>query len=376
MSASTPNYMKDYDDIYSIDEEQSRPAESLAHKTKKRKKHDNPSIAWEYFKVETTEKGDFDVCQICKEKNINVKYVHDSSTGNMLSHLWSKHRIDKGHSEEANNNGSIIKAMHQLLDSLILLLKPFYEATNIFSGSSYPTLNLIYPTMRLLIKKFEPSYEQTEEDYAELLFGPIVISQSQLTDNEDSDELDIENEFDILIVSEQLRQPLQPSVTSEELCDLVKAASYLSLQEYWEVPEEVGLIASFLDPRIKNLRFLNNETLKTTIINKVRILCNEEDQTSARPDKSTSILTSEPTTNNDLIAALYSSKEPDDKTHNKNKVDHYLREPIEKMGSRKYLSVPATSVPLERLFSDAGLLITALRNRLHPDMVEQMMFLK
>lgn len=60
----------------------------------------------------------------------------------------------------------------RLLDNLILLLKPFYEATTIFSGSSYPTHNLIYPTMRLLIKKFAPSYEQTEDDYTDLLFEP------------------------------------------------------------------------------------------------------------------------------------------------------------------------------------------------------------
>ncbi|CAG8806044.1 36760_t:CDS:2, partial [Racocetra persica] len=52
-------------------------------------------------------------------------------------------------------------------------LDPFYETTNIFSGSSYPTLNLIYLTMRLLIKKFAPSYEQTKDDYADLLFEPI-----------------------------------------------------------------------------------------------------------------------------------------------------------------------------------------------------------
>ncbi|CAG8847385.1 20329_t:CDS:1, partial [Gigaspora margarita] len=60
----------------------------------------------------------------------------------------------------------------RLLDNLIQLLRPFYEATNIFSGSSYPTLNLIYPTMRLLVKEFAPSYDQTEDDYVDLLFEP------------------------------------------------------------------------------------------------------------------------------------------------------------------------------------------------------------
>ncbi|CAG8855038.1 17669_t:CDS:1, partial [Gigaspora margarita] len=164
--------------------------------------------------------------------------------------------------------------------------------------------------------------------------------QSQSINNENSDKLDIENEFDTLVALEQLRQPLQasqgrvknqdnsenrentplynyprfkgrqliePPIITEELCDLVKAASYLSLQEYWEVPEEIGLVASFLDPRIKHLKFLGDDTMKATTTNRVRILCDEENyhQPSVGLDKSPSVSTFETATNNDLIAALY-----------------------------------------------------------------------
>ncbi|CAG8591842.1 4718_t:CDS:2 [Dentiscutata erythropus] len=119
------------------------------------------------------------------------------------------------------NNGANVKKMTGLMNNnqngVIDLM-----ATNIFSGSSYPTLNFIYPTIRLLIGKFVPFPKQTEEDYAELLFKPI--GSSQPTNDEDHDKLDIKDEFDTLIISEQLCQPLKPSV------ELDKSPTMLTLK--------------------------------------------------------------------------------------------------------------------------------------------------
>ncbi|CAG8805734.1 10204_t:CDS:1, partial [Gigaspora margarita] len=62
--------------------------------------------------MKKAEDGFVDICQLCKEKNVTVKYAYDSSTGNMLGHLWSKHQIDKDHPNGTNTSGLIVKAIH------------------------------------------------------------------------------------------------------------------------------------------------------------------------------------------------------------------------------------------------------------------------
>ncbi|CAG8763865.1 7841_t:CDS:2, partial [Dentiscutata heterogama] len=134
---------------------------------------------------------------------------------------------------------------------------------------------------------------------------------------------------------------------------------------YWEVPNEVGLIASFLNPRIKNMNFIDDEDIKIITINTVRRLCFEEEHHQSLIEKI--LRDDEFARSNDLMLDLYSNEELSD---NANKF------PMLSNLAQKYLSAPATSVPSERLFSDTGLYITALRNRLHPDIVERIMFLK
>ncbi|CAG8822039.1 3867_t:CDS:1, partial [Gigaspora rosea] len=56
-----------------------------------------------------------------------------------------------------------------------------------------------------------------------------------------------------------------PPTNCEGLLEKLRAAIYLSLDELWGIPDEVGLKASMLDPRVlKLLPFATNDERKNT----------------------------------------------------------------------------------------------------------------
>lgn len=56
--------------------------------------------------------------------------------------------------------------------------------------------------------------------------------------------------------------------------------------------------------------------------------------------------------------------------------DHAMEYPVLALMARHYLAIPATSVACESLFSVAGAIVTKQRNRLSPEHVKQLLFLK
>ncbi|CAB4443822.1 unnamed protein product [Rhizophagus irregularis] len=199
------------------------------------------------------------------------------------------------------------------------------------------------------------------------------------------------------------RRLIEAPVNTAKLLEKVEAACYLSMKEYWNVPTLTGMIATILDPRLKKLKFVNNSVIKNETIEKLRRLYSNEKFenelnaiTTGRSGSASNVhqATNTSSSSNSILSALFD--DDDDVEQDIDEVDDYLNLSVQKQScdplmwwsdhskrfpllsriARKYLSIPATSVPSERLFSDAGLHLTARRNCLAPELVEQLLFLK
>ena len=146
------------------------------------------------------------------------------------------------------------------------------------------------------------------------------------------------------------------------------------------------MLATVLDPRFRNLKFLNNDQKSLVQAELLRLAAGMSDiGTSPSPKRHKSAL-------DELLGDI------DDESENSNASDELSRYFTEKVAPRnsnpldwwkqnefrfkrlaklakEILGIPATSTASERLFSTAGLTVTKLRNSLKPDNVDALVFL-
>ena len=172
----------------------------------------------------------------------------------------------------------------------------------------------------------------------------------------------------------------------------MKQTIYNSLFVYWNEPIMIGLLASLLDPRLKTLSNWDEETYnkaKTELMHQFKELIDLSlvqsdslNQQQHHGQLHSSIFGVQVVTANPF-SELECYLDPIRTPIADYNVDPFEWWAIRKVQfpnvaklARKYLSIPGSSVPSERLFSDAGNQITAKRTRLDSKLAGKMMFLK
>jgi hypothetical protein len=190
---------------------------------------------------------------------------------------------------------------------------------------------------------------------------------------------------------------LKDPVNTLGMLNKIKSAFYLSINHYWkDLTKPDALLPSLLDPRMKNLSLVlpsecdNTKDLLREKYNEMKLkigniqLQSSTSQSTKSPKKKKgrnltilADLKKPPTPAHDEIAEYLQIEEidfesnPFDWWH-----EHQEKYPILSYLAKKYLSVNACSTASERLFSDAGNLLTVKRTRISPKLFNRLMFLK
>ena len=162
------------------------------------------------------------------------------------------------------------------------------------------------------------------------------------------------------------------------------------MNEYWNIPQSEGMIATFLDPRCKSLSFAN-ELQKDQTKTLLKRIYNERKQELGIIQQQQQPQPQSPTSS--FLKNIFSNRHRHER---QNEIDEYMmieeidintcpfkwwasqesRFPILSQLAKKYLAIPATSAASERLFSDAGNIITVRRVNLLPSTFEHLIFCK
>ena len=201
----------------------------------------------------------------------------------------------------------------------------------------------------------------------------------------------------ILPVLTGLVQSLTTSEDHHSVIRQFKSTVVCEIERRWSLklldPSSLLVISCALDPRFKQLKFLNSnerELVKEALLSKMELMEASEDAEqpteppAKRPTTALDILLGpEEDSNDESSSALsdelqgYLATKAASKDTNPLvwwEANGYNHPHIAKI-AKALFSIPAKSTPTERIFSKSGLIVNDLRSTLKPDMVNALLFL-
>jgi hypothetical protein len=265
------------------------------------------------------------------------------------------------------------------IKQLIKILEPFASGTELLEGSNYATISFMYDAIAEITNGIIDSDEIDLEEIDFTDHTTIFDNDIAIEDSDDDEINDYQKRRKILVNIPQ---------NCNNLIGKVRSALYTAMNYYWNVPQDEGMIATFLDPRCKSLNFASEsqktrtKTLLREIYEKEKrdLGTNHQQQNSQSPG-------------NPLLRTIFANRY---RPERHDEIEVYIK--IEEIGlttcpfkwwasqesrfpilsklAKKYLAIPASSASSERLFSDAGNVMTVRRTNLLPSTFEHLVFCK
>lgn len=302
----------------------------------------------------------------------------------------------------------------ELLQQLVITLGPFEEATRYLSGKKYVTHSIMNPIIeQIKTLLLLPSSNSPDSSTSTSPTSPTSPTSSITAFNTAEIFQEIEQAANVFVIIEEVeilennniennnnnnnkkdKIDLDKPLETKDLLNQVKKNLYNAMCFYWKILSEDYLLSTILDPRIKSM---NNKVEEEEILYKKY----EEYKENYQPTPSESRASSPTPSESSVILnpiykprlfSIFENNQP----RASNEVEEYLKEdkisfnqcpfnwwlnkkdkyPILAKMARIYLAIPAASTSSERLFSDAGNLLSAKRSRINSELFQHIVFLK